>query len=278
MSQALNRDYIVGSEIGQGRFGTVFRCTSVSTGEEFALKSVDKSLISDPLDLASILAEPKLTRLASCDSRPHSNIIQVHDVYEDSTSLHMVLDLCSSHDLFGLISDRAPLPEPEAAAIFTSLMQAVAECHKRGVAHRDIKPDNILFDGSGRLKLADFGSAGWFGDDCKMTGLVGTAQYVAPEVVSGEEYGERMDVWSAGVVLYAMLGGALPFTGKDAGEVFEAVIRGSLRFPTRIFGWVSREAKDLMRKMMCRDPERRLSAEQVLRHPWVKSGGGVRSL
>ncbi|ONK54798.1 uncharacterized protein A4U43_UnF11210 [Asparagus officinalis] len=268
MSEALHRDYSIGPELGRGRFGAVHRITSVSTGEPFAVKSINKLLISDPFDLACITDEPKLTLLAS--GGPHT--VNLHAVYEDPASLHLVLDLCSGPDLLGLLSDRGPLSEAEAASLISFITQALACCHMRGLAHRDLKPENILFDNNtGRPKLSDFGSAGLFSTDKKMSGLVGTAHYVAPEVVRGEEYGERVDVWSAGVVMYVMLGGVYPFVGEDVGEVFSAVLRGNLRFPTRIFGGVSREAKDLMRKMMCRDPERRLSAEAVLRHPWIKS-------
>ncbi|KAJ6792512.1 phosphoenolpyruvate carboxylase kinase 1-like [Iris pallida] len=282
MTEALHRDYQIGEEIGSGRFGIVYRCTSSSSGEQFAVKSINKALLVDPVDRDCIDTEAKLTHLASSSSSSHSgsHTVRLHGVYEDSSFLHLVLDLCDGSDLFDHLSRHAPLPEPEAASIMTSVIEAISSCHKNGVAHRDIKPDNILFDGQGGLRLADFGSAGWFGgggnSTTMMSGLVGTAHYVAPEVVRGEEYGEKVDIWSAGVVLYVMLGGGLPFEGGSAVEVFEAVMRGNLRFPTRIFGWVSPEAKDLMRRMMSKDVSRRLSAEQALRHPWITSGGGAR--
>jgi len=133
---------------------------------------------------------------------------------------------------------------------------------------------------SPRARLADFGSAAWIGaDGGRAEGLVGTPHYVAPEVVSGEDYGEKADVWSAGVVMYVLLsGGALPFGGETAKDVLSAVMRGSVRFPPRLFSGVSPLAKDLMRRMMCRDEWRRFSAEQVLRHPWIVSGGGTRAM
>ena len=173
------------------------------------------------------------------------------------------------------------MPEPVAAAIVAQLAQALALCHRRGVAHRDVKPDNILIDAAAeededeedgrgaapRARLADFGSAAWVGAGGlgRAEGLVGTPHYVAPEVVAGGEYGAKADVWSAGVVMYALLsGGALPFGGESAAEVLAAVMRGSVRFPPRLFGGVSPAAKDLMRRMICRDEWRRFTAEQVL--------------
>lgn len=201
----------------------------------------------------------------------------------------MVMDLCSGPDLLDWVRLRrgAPVPEPVAADIVAQLAQALALCHRRGVIHRDVKPDNVVLDvddegenGSPRARLADFGSAAWIGaDGGRAEGLVGTPHYVAPEVVSGGDYGEKADVWSAGVVMYVLLsGGALPFGGETAKDVLSAVMRGSVRFPPRLFSGVSPAAKDLMRRMMCRDEWRRFSAEQVLRHPWIVSGGGARAM
>ncbi|KAG1359752.1 phosphoenolpyruvate carboxylase kinase 1 [Cocos nucifera] len=263
MKEGLRLDYEIGPEIGRGRFGTVYRCSSLASGEEFAVKSVDKALLSDPLDRDLALREAKVHQLAAAGN-PHA--VQIHATYEDADSLHLVLDLCPGPDLFVRVSDRAPLPERDAAAVMLPLMEAIATCHRRGIAHRDVKLENVLFDGRGELKLADFGSAECFDDERRwaMTGLVGTPFYVAPEVVAGREYGEKVDVWSCGVILYMMLGGMAPFYGESAVEILEAVLRGNLRFPPRIFRGVSPAAKDLIRKMLCKDVSRRLSADQVL--------------
>lgn len=287
MSGELNRDYEIGQEIGRGRFGVVHRCTSRSTGEAFAVKSVDRSNLADDLDRELAELEPKLAQLASAGN---PGVVQVHAVYEDDTWTHMVMDLCSGPDLLDWVRQRrgAPVPEPVAADIVAQIAQALALCHRRGVAHRDVKPDNVVLDDveddgenvSPRARLADFGSAAWIGvDGGRAEGLVGTPHYVAPEVVSGEDYGEKADVWSAGVVMYVLLsGGALPFGGETAKDVLSAVMRGSVRFPPRLFSGVSPAAKDLMRRMMCRDEWRRFSAEQVLRHPWIVNGGGARAM
>lgn len=263
MSQALNRDYQVLEEIGRGRFGIVYRCSPVTNpGDFFAVKSIDKRLISagDSLDGQCLFSEPKILRFLS----PHPHIINLHDLYEDDDYLHMVLDLCDAPDLHSRVTRRV-YSEPEAASVMAQLMQAVAHCHRLGVAHRDIKPDNILFDERNRLRLADFGSAETFKDRGEpMSGIVGTPYYVAPEVLAGREYCEKVDVWSAGVVLYIMLAGFPPFYGESVVEIFEAVLRANLRFPSRVFQSVSPAAKDLLRRMLCKDVSRRFSAEQVL--------------
>ncbi|KAK8955935.1 Phosphoenolpyruvate carboxylase kinase 1 [Platanthera guangdongensis] len=265
MSKGLKREYSIGEEIGRGRFGAVCRCSSLASGDVFAVKSINKSLLSDAVDRDCAQREAKITQIAAAGN---PNVVQIHAVYEDEAWIHLVMDLCEGGDLFDRIAaaggSAAPMSEADAAAVMAPMMEALLICHRRGVAHRDVKPDNVLFDGEGRLRLADFGSAECFGDGRGMRGVVGTPYYVAPEVVLGREYGEKADVWSAGVVLYIMLGGMPPFYGETAGEIFEAVIRGNLRFPGRVFGRVSGAAKDLMRRMLCKEASRRFSAEQVL--------------
>ncbi|XP_056166306.1 phosphoenolpyruvate carboxylase kinase 2-like [Syzygium oleosum] len=285
MTEALKRDYRICEEVGRGRFGVVRRCepllrpTSTAATlppSSLAVKSIDKSTASgDDLGSHCLLMEPKVLSLLS----PHPNVLRIHNAYEDSSHLHLVLDLCDSPDLYRSVASAGPLPEPNAARILAQLMRALTHCHLHGVVHRDIKPENILFDSRGWLRLADFGSVevivGGELAAARLRGLVGTPYYVAPEVVEGREYGEKVDVWSAGVVLYVMLAGFPPFYGESAPEIFGAVLRANLRFPPRVFRSVSATAKDLLRKMLCRDVSRRFTADQVLRHPWVTSFGGA---
>ncbi|GAA0150758.1 non-receptor serine/threonine protein kinase [Lithospermum erythrorhizon] len=261
MSDSLKRDYAVVSEIGRGRFGVVYKCRSLVNGAELAVKTIDKSLVDeDSVDRQCLDNEAKILQLL----RPNSNVIQVLDVYEDDGFQHIVMELCNGDNLFQRISTRGVFSEPEAVDIMVPLMEAIAHCHRRGVAHRDIKPDNILFNDWKGLKLADFGSAEFLREGEPMSGLVGTPYYVAPEVVAGRFYNEKVDIWSAGVILYVMLAGFPPFYGDSAAEIFEAVLRGNLRFPPRLFHSVSPDAKDLLRRMICKDVSRRFSAEQVL--------------
>ncbi|QCE06390.1 phosphoenolpyruvate carboxylase kinase 1-like [Vigna unguiculata] len=262
MSEYLQQDYVVSEEIGRGRFGTVYRCSSADSGESYAVKSIDKVAITaggDSLDTQCLFTEAKIVQLLS----PHPHIVTLHNLYEDEKHLHMVLDLCYEPTFHLQV-----MPEREAASMMWQLMKAVSHCHRFGVAHRDIKPDNILLDKENRLKLADFGSADTFKEGDLMSAVVGTPHYVAPEVLAGSGYTEKVDVWSCGVVLYQMLAGVLPFRGDSPVEIFEAVLHSSLRFPTWVFSSVSHSAKDLLRRMLCREVSRRFSAEQVLRHGW----------
>ncbi|XP_075513462.1 phosphoenolpyruvate carboxylase kinase 1-like [Primulina tabacum] len=284
MCENLKTYYQLCEEIGRGRFGVVYRCyphssaaVSAVASDSFACKSIHKhSLSDDPDDRLCLDVEPKILHLLSGSP----NILRLHGVYEDDDYLHLVTDLCDGGDLYDRLSSGHRFSEPEAAEIIKQLIIAVASCHRLGIAHRDIKPDNILFDSRGRLRLADFGSAAWFGvsEGGVMSGVVGTPYYVAPEVLMGRVYNEKVDVWSCGVILYIMLAGVPPFYGDGPAETFEAVMRGNVRFPPKIFRSVSAEAKDLLRKMLCRDVFRRFSAEQVLMHPWIINAGEPASM
>ncbi|XP_065854373.1 phosphoenolpyruvate carboxylase kinase 2-like [Euphorbia lathyris] len=275
MCAALKNNYQICDEVGRGRFGTISRCFSPIKNDFFACKIIDKNLLTDPTDRECLEKEAKIMTILS----PHPNIVQIHDVFDSDDSLTMVMELCEQYTLYDrIMKNNGGLSESKSAPIIKQLLSAISHCHRFNIVHRDIKPDNILFDSRGRVKLADFGSADWLSEERTMNSVVGTPYYVAPEVVMGREYNEKADVWSAGVVLYVMLAGIPPFYGETVEEIFEAVIRGNLRFPPRIFRSISPAAKDLLRKMICRDSSRRFSAEQALRHPWIVSEGETASM
>ncbi|CAH8357854.1 unnamed protein product [Eruca vesicaria subsp. sativa] len=268
-----NKDnkYQICEEIGRGRFGTVTRVYSPSTGDFFACKTIAKSSLTDALDRACIDTEPKLMALLSY----HPNIIQIHDLVDTDSTLSIYMELVDpSVSIYDRLVSSGPFSESQTASFAKQILQGLSHCHRYGVVHRDVKPENILLDlRDDTVKICDFGSGVWLGEGESTEGVVGTPYYVAPEVLMGFEYGEKVDVWSAGVVFYTMLAGAPPFYGETAEEIFEAVLRGNLRFPPSVFRGVSSMAKDFLRKMMCKDVSRRLSAEQALRHPWIQRAG-----
>ncbi|CAN8294952.1 unnamed protein product [Cochlearia groenlandica] len=267
-----NDKYQICEEIGRGRFGAVTRVYSPITGEFFACKTIDKTSLKDDLDRSCIENEPKLMAIMSY----HANIVQIHDLIETDSYLSIVMELIDpSVSIYDRLISSVTFPESQTASFCKQILEAVLHCHRYGVVHRDIKPENILVDlRTDTVKLCDFGSGVLLCEGETTEGVVGTPYYVAPEVLMGFSYGEKVDVWSVGVVLYTMLAGTPPFCGDNAEEIFEAVIRGNLRFPPKIFRGVSSLVKDLLRKMICKDPSRRFSAEQALRHPWFVRGGG----
>ncbi|KAL0335065.1 UNVERIFIED_CONTAM: Serine/threonine-protein kinase PEPKR2 [Sesamum radiatum] len=157
---------------------------------------------------------------------------------------------------------------PEAANIIKELMLAIRYCHEMGVVHRDIKPENILLTSSGQMKLADFGLAVRILDGQRLTGVVGSPAYVAPEVLMGN-YSEKVDIWSAGVLLHALLVGVLPFQGDSLETVFEAIKKEKLDFTGGVWESVSQPARDLLSGMLTRNIATRFTANEVLKHPWI---------
>jgi serine/threonine protein kinase len=142
-------------------------------------------------------------------------------------------------------------------------------CHELGVVHRDVKPENVLRTSSGQLKLADFGLSTRFAKGQSLSGVVGSPSYVAPEVLAGT-YSEKVDVWGAGVLLYALLMGILPFRGESVKAIFEAIQSVQLEFHSEKWQSISGLAKDLLSRMLSRDVEKRLSPQEILSHPWIK--------
>ncbi|KAL2921346.1 Phosphoenolpyruvate carboxylase kinase 1 [Bienertia sinuspersici] len=262
-------DYELLEEIGRGRFGVVSKIKSRKTGELFAVKSIDKSSLSDDsIDKQSLINEPKALHLLSLSSTsspsPSCHVTRLHSTYDSPSHLHLILDYFPFPSLYDVVSLHRRVPEPEARPIIFSLLHAILHCHVSGVVHRDIKPDNILFDpNTKKLKLCDFGSCGFINEG-PLNEVVGTPYYVAPEILQGHEYNEKVDVWSVGVVLYVLLAGFLPFYGERVEEIFDKVLRANLRFPSWVFGGLSSSVKDLLRRMVCKDVSRRFSAQEAL--------------
>ncbi|KAF8023359.1 hypothetical protein BT93_F0764 [Corymbia citriodora subsp. variegata] len=250
-------DYISGDTIGQGKFGSVWLCRSRISGVEFACKTLQKG--ED-----TVHREVEIMQHLS----GHPGVVTLLAVYEEPDSFHLVMELCSGGRLIDQMVKEAPFSEQRAANILKEVMLVIKYCHEMGVVHRDIKPENILLTTSGKLKLADFGLAMRFSSGQSLKGLAGSPAYVAPEVLIGN-YSEKVDIWSAGVLLYALLLGVLPFQGDPLEAVFEAIKSVKLDFQSGIWQSVSKPARDLLARMLTRDVSARITAEEVLRHPWI---------
>ncbi|KAL8096361.1 serine/threonine-protein kinase PEPKR2 [Apium graveolens] len=250
-------DYITGATIGKGKFGSVWLCRSKVTEEDFACKTLVKGE-------ETVHREVEIMQHLS----GHSGVVTLKAVYEDSESFHLVMELCSGGRLIDQMKKQGRYSEHQAANIFKDLMVVIKYCHEMGVVHRDIKPENILLTNSGKMKLADFGLAMRITSDQSLNGLAGSPAYVAPEVLLGN-YSEKVDVWSAGVLLYALLAGVLPFKGDSLKDVFEAIKTVKLDFQAGIWEHVSKPARDLLERILTRDASARITADEVLTHPWI---------
>lgn len=253
----IDDDYVTGDAIGQGKFGSVYLCRSRGSGAEYACKTLKKGE-------ETVHREVEIMQHLS----GHSGVVTLQAVYEEAECFHLVMELCSGGRLIDQMLKEGPFSEQRAANTLKEVMLVIKYCHDMGVVHRDIKPENILLTKSGKLKLADFGLAMRISEGQNLTGLAGSPAYVAPEVLSGK-YSEKVDIWSAGVLMHALLVGSLPFKGDSLEAVFEAIKTVKLDFQAGMWESISKPARDLIGRMLTRDTSARISADEVLRHPWI---------
>lgn len=249
--------------VGGGHFGTV-RIAHRKTDPEvkFAIKSILRENIASDIKLL----EEELFILSRVD---HPNIVKFHQSFIDYRYVHIVMEFCSGGELFDRIVKAQRFNEKQAADIMQQMLSAVKHLHEHNIVHRDLKPENFLMettDENSEVKCIDFGlSKRWStqaGAD-KMHTVVGTPYYVAPEVLRGN-YDKQCDVWSLGVILYVFLCGYPPFEGDNNKEIFKNVVKQELEFDPVDWDSVSVEAKNLVSRMLEKDPERRISAQECL--------------
>ncbi|KAL5708218.1 non-specific serine/threonine protein kinase [Ranunculus cassubicifolius] len=260
--------YDLGRELGRGEFGVTYLCTDKNTREVFACKSISKKKLRTSIDIEDVRREVEIMKHLP----KHPNIVTLKDTYEDDVAVHIVMELCEGGELFDRIVARGHYTEKAAAYVTKTIVEVVQMCHKEGVMHRDLKPENFLFANkkeSAALKAIDFGLSVFFKPGERFSEIVGSPYYMAPEVLK-RNYGPEVDVWSAGVILYILLCGIPPFWAETEQGVAQAIIRCIVDFKRDPWPKVSDNAKDLVKKMLDPDPKRRLTAQQVLDHPWLQ--------
>jgi len=265
--------YTFEKRLGVGKFGVVNQvCLNKDSGKKFAVKSIKLETIFSELEL--IENELDILRLVD-----HPNIIKYYETYSDGEYLHIVTELCTGGELFDRIVQKGKFTEREAARIMEKILNAISFLHNLGICHRDIKPENFMFsslDPDAEVKIIDFGLSTKFIKEHTLKDIVGTPYYVAPEVLEGV-YTNACDVWSVGVVLYTMLNGKPPFTGTSS-EILGKVAKAAVFFPERHWHNISEDAKDLISKMLDKNPKNRYSAKQCLDHPWFQTHGDTNPL
>ncbi|CAA3015823.1 calcium-dependent kinase 26-like [Olea europaea subsp. europaea] len=269
----LKEYYNLGKKLGHGQFGTTFLCVEKTTGIEYACKSIAKRKLLTLEDVEDVRREIEIMHhLAG-----HPNVISIKAAYEDAVAVHVVMELCAGGELFDRIVKRGHYSEKKAAELTRTIVGVIEACHSLGVMHRDLKPENFLFvneEEDSPIKTIDFGLSIFFKPGDIFNDVVGSPYYVAPEVLS-KRYGPEADVWSAGVMIYILLCGVPPFWGESEQEIFEEVVHGDIDFSSDPWPSISESAKDLVKRMLVRDPKRRLTAHEVLCHPWVQADGAA---
>ncbi|CAL5442636.1 unnamed protein product [Camellia sinensis] len=263
--------YVFGRELGRGQFGVTYLVTHKTTGDKFACKSIATRKLVNKDDIEDVRREVQIMYHLT----GHRNIVELKGAYEDRHSVNLIMELCAGGELFDRILAKGHYSERAAAEICRQVVTVVHNCHSMGVMHRDLKPENFLFlssDEDSPLKATDFGLSVFFKPGDVFRDLVGSSYYVAPEVLR-RDYGAEADIWSAGVILYVLLSGVPPFWGDNEKGVFDAVLRGHIDFSSDPWPSISNSAKDLVKKMLRADPKERLSATEVLNHPWMREDG-----
>ncbi|XP_010505115.1 PREDICTED: calcium-dependent protein kinase 25-like [Camelina sativa] len=267
----LKEYYNLGSKLGHGQFGTTFVCVEKGTGKEYACKSIPKRKLENEEDVEDVRREIEIMK----HLLGQPNVISIKGAYEDAVAVHMVMELCRGGELFDRIVERGHYSERKAAHLAKVILGVVQTCHSLGVMHRDLKPENFLFVNDHEdspLKAIDFGLSMFLKPGENFTDVVGSPYYIAPEVLN-KDYGPEADIWSAGVMIYVLLSGSAPFWGETEEEIFNEVLEGELDLSSEPWPQVSDRAKDLIRNMLERNPKKRLTAQQVLCHPWIRDEG-----
>jgi len=210
----------------------------------------------------------------------HTNCVQLYEMFETSKKIYMVMELLTGGELFDRIVAKGSYSEREASDLIKDITSAIQYLHSIGIVHRDLKPENLIYlnqRADSPIKITDFGLAKFrSGPKLEaMTTACGTPGYVAPEVLKNEPYGKAVDMWSLGVILYILLCGFPPFYHESTAALYKQIKKGEYDFPDPYWTDISDSAKDLVKKLLCVDSKKRLTAKQVLDHPWIAGNAGV---
>ncbi|XP_020337847.1 calcium/calmodulin-dependent protein kinase type 1D-like [Oncorhynchus kisutch] len=248
--------------LGSGSFSEVYLVREKKTGNLYALKCLKKKHLS-----CSNL-ENEITVLKKIR---HDNVIGLEDFYETQTHYYLVMQLVSGGELFDRIIDRGVYTEKDASQLVRQVLQAVNYLHENSIVHRDLKPENLLYfdsDENSKIMISDFGLSK-MSDHGVMSTACGTPGYVAPEVLAQKPYSKAVDCWSIGVITYILLCGYPPFFEDNETRLFAKIMRADYAFHSPFWDDISESAKDFIRNMMQKHPNKRFTTEQALRHPWV---------
>lgn len=269
--------YRFGSVLGTGGFATVRQITDRKTGELFACKIMALPALGVEVPSTQNSREDIFKEIEILSRLDHQNIVNLKEFYHDDQSVYLVSELLQGGELLDAVLDQEEgYSEVIARSCFQQLMLGIQYLHSQGVAHRDLKLENLLLVTKGdisKIKITDFGLAK-LTQGGEMSTIVGTPQYVAPEVIRGLPgltYSVAVDMWSAGVILFILLGGYPPFYAKSDAQLFDLIREGEWNFDDPVWRDVSTPAKLLISKLLVVDPEKRLTSEETLNHPWMKN-------
>ena len=250
-------DYTIGNQIGQGAYAVVKNATHKSTGRKVAIKVYEKYKIADAQRKNCVNREIRVLKKLN-----HNNIVQLYETIDTTKQLFLIMELVKGRSLHSYIHSKQgrKLEESESMRLFSQVLDGIEYCHKNGVVHRDIKMENLLLDEHQNVKIIDFGFSICTPSTQRLKIFCGTPSYMAPEIVMKKEYyGPPADMWSLGILLYAMLVGSFPFRGANEHDLFRCISRCQPTYPTSI----SNGARSILSRLLCLNPDKRATASDV---------------
>ena len=262
--------YIRKKMLGHGSYGTVYLVKQKELSRYFAMKVIRKTSSYNKEEDKNLMNEIEILRKLD-----HPNILKITDFYSLKLEYNIITEYCQEGELFEEIKSQAPFSEVLASWYMNQILSAVCYCHNMNILHRDLKPENILIvkrpkNGFYPIKVIDFGTAKVFAKEKKEHSLIGSPYYIAPEVIS-RDYTELCDLWSCGVIMYILLTGRLPFNGLTQEEIMNKIKEGTYDMSKYPWGVISDDAKDLVKGLLQKDPNKRYNAQQALNHQWFKN-------
>ena len=256
--------YYTKQPIGKGTFSTVKLGINKETREKVAIKILEKSKIKIKDDLERINREIKMLKDFN-----YINVIKIYEILENESYHYFIMEYCENGELFNHIVDLQRLSDKEASYFYYQLINGLEYIHSKGVVHRDLKPENLLLGKGNILKIIDFGLSNFFNGKYLLSTPCGSPCYASPEMVSGKKYdGFKIDIWSTGIILYAMVCGYLPFEDNDNEILFRKILECNLEYPNNL----SDNVIDLMNKILVTKPERRIDIDGIKKHPFYLQG------
>jgi len=255
-------EFVLGEKLGEGTFGVVRLAINKQTGEKVAIKILEKSKLTNYNDKNRLDREINILNKIH-----HPNIVKLFCTIETDRQIFIIMEYIKGNELFQYILVRKKLEEEEAFYFFIQIINCIDYLHKVRIAHRDLKAENIIIEqGTKEIKLIDFGLSNIYEDGQLLSTACGSPCYAAPEMLEGKSYkGSTVDIWSAGVVLYYMLCGCFPFEDTNNEKLYKKICKGKFEIPK----FLSKNAKDLISKILVVNIQRRINIKDIKKHPWV---------
>ena len=253
-------NFLLESNLGKGTFGKVRLGTHILTREKVAIKILEKNRICHQ-DIKRIEIEIKILKILH-----HKNVIQLYSIIQTSEKIYLIMEYAEGRELFDYIVKKKKLDEKEACNFYQQIINGIEYLHKLNIVHRDLKPENLLLDSSKKeIKIVDFGLSTIYNKNQLLKTACGSPCYAAPEMIKGNFYkGINIDIWSSGIILYAMICGYLPFEDSKNDLLYEKIVKGDFDIPY----YISDYGKDLIKKILCVDPDKRIRVKDIKNHPW----------